>query len=259
MKIVVLVKHVPEPEARWSFAPDLTLDRAAVDGRLSELDEYAVEQAVRLVEGGLEAEITALTVGPADAVDGLRKALAMGAHAGVHVEDAAIHGSDALGTSLVIAAALRHIGFDLVLTGMGSTDAEMSVIPSMVADRLGVHQATFAGELGVQGDTVAIRRESATASQRVHTQLPAVVSVTDQTGEARYPAFKAIMMAKKKPVTTYSLADLGVDPAAVGLEAAATRVVAVEPAPGRAAGVQITDDGTAAAQLADFLTGRGLL
>ncbi|MEZ5097292.1 MAG: electron transfer flavoprotein subunit beta/FixA family protein [Nocardioides sp.] len=259
MKIVVLVKYVPEPEARWTFADDLTLDRAAVDGRLSELDEYAVEQAVRLVENGLDAEITALTVGPANAVDGLRKALAMGAHAGVHVEDAAIHGSDALATSLVLAKALEHTGFDLVLTGMGSTDAEMSVIPSMVADRLGVHQATFAGELALEGDTVTIRRESATASQQVQTQLPAVVSVTDQTGEARYPAFKAIMMAKKKPVSTYSLGDLGVDPASVGLAAAASRVVAVEPAPARAAGVQVTDDGTAATQLADFLTARGLL
>jgi electron transfer flavoprotein beta subunit len=259
MKIVVLVKYVPEPTATWSFAADLTLDRGAVEGRLSELDEYAVEQAVRLVEGGLDAEVTCLTVGPAGAGDGLRKALAMGADQGVHVLDDALHGSDALSTSLVLAEALRHVGFDLVLTGMGSTDAEMSVLPSMLADRLTVNQATFAGELAVSDGTVSIRREVEGASQRVSADLPAVVSVTDQSGEARYPAFKAIMMAKKKPVTTLTLADLGVDPSRVGLAAAATRMVGVEATPARTAGAVVTDDGTGAAQLADFLASRGLL
>ena len=220
MRIVVLVKHVPDPDAGWSFAPDLTLDRSKVEGRLSELDEYAVEQAVRLVEGGLDAEVVALTMGPADAVDGLRKALAMGADAGVHVEDDAIHGSDALASSLVLAEAIKQTGFDLVLTGMSSTDAEMSVVPSMVADRLGVNQATFAGEISVADGVVSIRRESEAGSEHVSAALPAVVSVTDQSGEARYPAFKAIMASKKKPVQTYSLADLGIASSDVGLEAA---------------------------------------
>ena len=185
----------------------------------------------------------------------------MGAGAGVHVLDDEIHGSDALGTSLVLAEALRHIGFDLVLTGMSSTDAEMSVVPSMVADRLGANQATFAGELGVQGDKVRIRRHSDAGAEVIETTLPAVVSVTDQTGEARYPAFKAIMMAKKKPVTTLGLADLGVDASMVGLSAAATSVVAFEKTPPRAAGVLVTDDddGTGAVQLADFLQAKGLL
>lgn len=259
MKIVVLVKHVPEPTAVWSFAPDRTLDRSAVAGRLSELDEYAVEQAVRLVEGGLDAEITYLTVGPQPARDGLLKALAIGGDKGVHVMDDAIHGSDALATSLVLAKALEHLGFDLVLTGMSSTDAEMSVVPSMVAERLDVNQATFAGSLSVDGDTVSITREDDAATTRVSTLLPAVVSVTDQTDEARYPAFRAIMLAKKKPVETLTLADIGVDPASVGLAAAATRVVSVDPAPARTAGTVVVDDGTGAAQIADFLAARGVL
>jgi electron transfer flavoprotein beta subunit len=120
MKIVVPVKYVPEPTATWGFADDLTIDREGVEGRLSELDEYAVEQAVRLVEGGVDAEIVALTVGPAKATDALRKALAMGANSGVHVLDDAMHGSDAVATSLVIAAAIKQAGFDLVVTGMAS-------------------------------------------------------------------------------------------------------------------------------------------
>ena len=259
MKIVVLVKYVPEPTATWKFAPDLTVDRAGVVGRLSELDEYAVEQAAQLAEKGVASEVVFLTVGPAKASEGLRKALAIGGDKAVHVVDDAIHGSCALSTSLVLAKALEKEGFDLVLTGMASTDAELSVIPSMVADRLGINQATFAGELSVEGGAVTIRRDSDVASERITASLPAIVSVTDQTGEARYPAFKAIMGAKKKPITTWSLADLGVDAAAVGLGAASVRTIDVAPTPARTAGTIITDDGEGAAQLADFLAGRGFI
>ena len=259
MKIAVLVKYVPEPTAAWSFTPDFTLDRDAVEGRLSELDEYAVEQAVRLVEGGLDAEITYITVGPARAVDGLRKALAIGGQGAVHVLDDGIAGSDALGTSRVLAAALEKVGFDLVLAGMASTDAEMSVVPAMVADRLGINQATFAGELSVADGAVSIRRESDAESITASAPLPALVSVTDQTPEARYPAFKAIMGAKKKKVTTLTLADLGVDPGTVGAGAALTQVLSLEPEPGRAAGEVVEDDGGGGVQIADFLAARGLL
>ncbi len=259
MKIVVLVKHVPEPTAVWKFAPDMTIDRGAIDGHLSELDEYAVESAVRLVEGGLDAEITFLTVGPAQAKDGLLKALAMGGNKAVHVQDDALHGSDALATSLVLAKALEKTGFDLVVTGMSSTDGEMSVMPSMLAERLGVNQATFADAISVSGDTVTIAREGDGATLDVSATLPAVVSVTDRTGEARYPAFRQIMMAKKKPLEVLSLADLGVDAASVGSGAAAVKVRSIAAAPERQAGTVVTDDGTGAAQLADFLAARGLL
>lgn len=253
MKIVVLVKHVPEPTAAWRFADDRTLDRAGVEGRLSQLDEHAVERAVRLVEGGAASEITYLTMGPAAAAEALRKALSMGGDRGVHVVDDALHGSDAPATSLVLAAALRRIGFDLVLCGMASTDAEMSVVPSMIAERLGVPQATHATDLTTDGTTVTVQREGDSAVEEVVAPLPAVVSVTDRSGEPRYPAFKSIMMARKKPVDTWSLADLGIDPSDVGLAGAGTVVDHAEPRPPRTAGTVIVDDGDAAAQLADFL------
>ena len=259
MKIVVPVKHVPEPTAAWRYAEDLTLDRAHVDGRLSELDEYAVEQAVTLVESGLPATITYLTMGPAKAVDGLRKALAMGGDDAVHVSDEALHGSDALATSLVLARAIERIGFDLVVCGMSSTDAEMSVVPAMLAERLGVPQVTFAGALSVADGTVTIRRDAETATEEVVAALPAVVSVTDQTGEARYPSFKAIMAGKKKPVTTWTLADLGVEAGAVGLAGAATAVRSAAAQPPRQAGTVVVDEGDAAARIADFLVAQKLL
>jgi electron transfer flavoprotein beta subunit len=259
MKIVVLVKQVPEPTATWQYSPDLTLDRASVESRLSELDEYAVEQAARLVENGLAATITYLTMGPPDAADGLRKALAMGGDDAVHIQDAGLHGSDALSTSLVLAKALERIGFDLVICGMSSTDAEMSVVPAMIAERLNIPQVTFAANLTVADGSVTILREGDGETQEAVATLPALVSVTDQTGEARYPSFRAIMAGKKKPITTWSLADVGVDPAQVGLAAAATATRQAAPHPPRQSGTIVVDEGEGAVQLADFLVASKLL
>lgn len=253
MKIVVLVKHVPEPTAAWHLSPDLVLDRASVDGRLSQLDEYACEQAVRIVEGGCAAEITYLTMGPAGAVDTLRKALAMGGDQGAHVLDDALRGSDALATSLVLAKAIQRLGFDLVLCGMASTDAEMSVVPSMLAERLGVPQATNAAGLSVNGDVLTVRREIDGATEEVEVSLPAVVSVTDQSGEPRYPSFKGIVAARKRPIQTWTLTDLSIDAAEVGLAGAATVVLDASAVPPRNAGTVVLDEGDAAAQLAEFL------
>ena len=259
MKIVVLVKHVPEPATDWRFAGDRTLDRAAMDGRLSELDEYAVEQAVSVVEKGLPATVTFLTMGPPAAVEGLRKALAIGGDDAVHISDEALHGSDALSTSLVLARALERTGFDLVVCGMASTDAEMSVVPAMVADRLGVPQVTFASALSVTDGSVSIRRDGDTAAEEVVADLPALVSVTDQTGEVRYPSFKAILAGKKKPVATWTLEDLDIEPTQVGMAGAATAVRAATPKPPRQAGSIVVDEGDAATRIADFLVSAQLL
>jgi electron transfer flavoprotein beta subunit len=256
---VVLVKYVPEPTATWRFSDDHTLDRGAVDGRLSELDEYAVEQASRLVEAGTGTGVSYLTMGPAGAVQGLRKALAVGGDSAVHVLDDALHGSDAVTTSLVLAAAAERMGFDLIICGMASTDAEMSVVPVMVADRLGVPALINASTLRVDGSSVSVRRDSDDATEELVAPAPALVSVTDRSGEARYPSFKAIMAGKKKPVTTWSLADLGIGPDRVGAAGAATVVRAIRPRPPRQTGTVITDDGAAAARLADFLVANKLL
>jgi electron transfer flavoprotein beta subunit len=253
MKIVVLVKHVPDAASDRGFAGDWTTDRAAVDGRLSELDEYAVEQALQIVEKSGEGEITYLTMGPEAAGEALRKALSMGGDAGVHVVDDALHGSDALATSLVLAEALKKLEWDLVVTGMASTDGTMSVVPAMLAERLGVPGLTLAGNLVVEGTTATIRRDSDDASTTITASLPALVSVTDQTGEARYPSFKGIMAAKKKPVTQYSLADLGVDAGSVGLAGAGSAVQSATKRPPRQAGVVVTDEGDGGVKLADFL------
>ncbi len=193
LRIVVCVKYVPDATGDRHFADDLTLDREDVDGLLSELDEYAVEQALQIADGADDAEITVVTVGPEDAKDALRKALSMGADKAVHVEDDDLHGTDVIGTSLVLAKAVEKTGFDLVICGMASTDGVMGVLPALLAERLGVPQVTLLSEVAVNGGVVTGRRDGDTASEQLEASLPAVVSVTDQSGEARYPSFKGIM------------------------------------------------------------------
>jgi len=180
----------------------------------------------------------------------------MGAHKAVHVQDPAIHGSDAVATSLVLAEALKKLDFDLVLCGMASTDGVMGNVPAMVAERLGLPQLTYAAKVEVEGGEVTVHRDSDTAVETVVTATPAVVSVTDQVNEPRYPSFKGIMAAKKKPVETWSLADLGVDPGQVGLDASWTQVVSYEERPPRSAGTLVTDEGDGGAKLVEFLAAR---
>ncbi|GAB76650.1 electron transfer flavoprotein beta subunit [Austwickia chelonae] len=254
MNIVVCVKYVPDAQNDRSFDEDGTTDRSSADGLLSELDEYAIEEALKIKEVG-DGEVTVLTLGPERAVDAVKKALQMGADKGVHVCDEAVAGSDAPATSLILAAAIEKIGRpDLVLTGMASTDGTMSVVPAMLAERLGLPQVTFASELVVDGGRARIRRDGDIATEMVEAELPAVVSVTDQINEPRYPSFKGIMAAKKKPVETWSLADVGVDSGQVGLDAAWTKVLSTAKRPPREQGLIVTDDGQGGAVLAQFLS-----
>ncbi|MFG2227306.1 electron transfer flavoprotein subunit beta/FixA family protein [Streptomyces sp. NPDC048644] len=256
LRIVVCVKYVPDATGDRHFAEDLTVDRDDVDGLLSELDEYAVEQALQIKEANDEAEVTVLTVGPEDANDALRKALSMGADKGVHVEDDDLHGTDALGTSLVLAKAIEKTGYDLVVCGMASTDGTMGVLPALLAERLNVPQVTQLSEVAVADGKVTGRRDGDTASEQLEAALPAVVSVTDQSGEARYPSFKGIMAAKKKPVESLDLDDLDIEADEVGLEGAWTKVDDATERPARTAGTVVKDEGEGGKQLAEFLAGQ---
>jgi electron transfer flavoprotein beta subunit len=259
MNIVVCVKYVPDAQADPRFnSGDNTTDRAGVDGLLSELDEYAVEEALKIAEAG-EGKVTVLTVGPEQATDAARKALQMGADEAVHVVDDAIHGSDAPATSLVLAAAIKKLEYDLVLTGMASTDGVMSVVPAMLAERLALPQVTMASEVTIENGTVRIRRDGDTSTEIVESSLPAVVSVTDQINEPRYPSFKGIMAAKKKPLQTWSLSDLEVSGDDVGLAAAWTAVDEITARPPRQAGQIVTDVGAGGAKLVEYLAGAKLV
>ena len=258
MKIAVCVKQVPDTESDRRLRTDHTLDREAADGVLNELDEFAIEEALRIVEatGG---DVTIVTMGPARAAETVRKALSMGADAGIHVLDEALAGSDAVGTARALAKALDGRGFDLVLFGSESTDARAGVVPGMVAELLGIAGLTMANEVTVDGSTITIRRATETGVDTVTAQTPAVISCVWAMNEPRYPSFKGIMAAKKKPVETLSITDLGLAPDEVGRTGAWTTVVEAAPKPPRTAGEKLVDDGTGGVRIADFLAANKLI
>jgi electron transfer flavoprotein beta subunit len=254
MKIVVCVKQVPDSWAEKSLQPaDNTLDRGSVDAVMNEIDEYAIEESLRLVEahGG---EVVVVSMGPDQAKDTIRKALAMGAHSGMHIVDDGLHGSDAPATSLALANAVKDRDVDLVVLGCESTDARMSVVPAMVAERLGLPQLTFCTAVSVDGTKVTTKRLTEYGYDVVEAEMPAVVSVVEKINEPRYPSFKGIMAAKKKPVETLDLAGLGIDPSDVGLAAAWSVVEEAAARPPKAQGTVVTDEGNGGVAIAEFLS-----
>jgi electron transfer flavoprotein beta subunit len=253
MKIVVLVKQVPDSGAERNLrTDDNTVDRGSASNVINEMDEYAIEEALRIREahGG---EITILTMGPEKAEESVRKALQMGPDRAVHIRDDALHGSCALGTSKVLAAALKTLEPELVLCGAESTDGRVQAMPHMLAERLGVAALTGARKLTVDGSTLTIERQTEEGYEVVTASTPAVVSVWDTINEPRYPTFKGIMEAKKKPLQTLSLADLGVPAEEVGFAGATSAVVEHSTRPERSGGTKVTDQGDGGVKLVEFL------
>ena len=249
MNITVCVKQVPDTWSERTLRPaDSTVDRDAADAVINELDEFAIEEGLQLTEK-LGGEVTILSMGPDRATESIRKALSMGAARGVHVCDDALHGSDALVTSAVLAAALAQNPFDLIILGSESTDARTG----MLAERLGLPQLTFASQVETDGQRISVRRLAEYGYDMVEAGLPAVVSVVEKINEPRYPSFKGIMAAKKKPVDVLSLADLGLDPGRAGLAASATVVGSFAQRPPRQAGLIVTDEGEGGVGAAEFL------
>lgn len=254
MRIVVLVKQVPDSGAeRHLRAEDFTVDRASASNVINEMDEYAIEEALRIKEAAGDGEVTLLTVGPEQATESIRKALSMGPDGAVHVVDAAIAGSDAVQTSAVLAAALNTLEWDLVLCGAESTDGRVQVMPHMLAERLDAAAVTGARKLTVDGDGFTVERQTDEGYEVVRATGKTVVSVWDTINEPRYPSFKGIMAAKKKPVTTLSVADLGLSADEVGLANAYSTVVEAAPRPARQAGTRVTDEGEGGVKLVEFL------
>ena len=248
MRVVVLAKHVPAPQGTPEIGPDHLLVREGVEGALDPGDEYAVEAALRVAEatGG---EVTVVSMGPADAMVAVKKALAMGAARAVLVTDPALRGADALATARVLAAAVARAGFDLLVGGVESTDGYTGTVPIAVAEFLGVPGLTFARAVAVDGTTVRVERQTEAGYDVVEAPAPALVTVTASADEPRYPTLKGIMAAKQKPVEQLALADLGLTAADV---APAQRVVSVGDAPGRAAGAVVAAE-DAARRIADLL------
>jgi electron transfer flavoprotein beta subunit len=259
VKIAVCVKEVPEAGAARRIDPATKrLDRSG-EAALNAFDVNAVEEALLVKEANPDSEVVVVSLGPARALDSLRKALAMGADRAVLVSDDDAVGSDLLATSRVLAAALERERSDLVLFGQQSSDSDGAVLWAAVADRLRLPVISQAAELTVADGKATVKRQTEFGYDRIEAPLPAVIAVSDAINEPRYPSLKGIMGAKSKPQAVLSLAELGVAADLAGEQGSKTEVLALSPPPARAEGRKIEDDGTGAQQILDFLVEQRLV
>ena len=254
MKIIALVKQVPDTGGERKLDASGLLDRDASERIIDEINERSLEIALSYKDSNKGTEVVLMSMGPTDATSTLRKGLSMGADSAIHIVDDSLAGSDAVRTSQVLAAALKDTGFDLVVAGNESTDGRGGVIPAMLAERLGVAQLTHLNSVELTDTIVSGERTIDGGTLKAHASLPAVISVTEIAAEPRFPNFKGIMTAKKKPVTTLSLGDLQVD-----APSAHTVIIDVAERPARTAGKKIVDDGNAGTELAEFLAAERLI
>jgi electron transfer flavoprotein beta subunit len=263
VRIVVLTKPVPDPASGGErIGPDGRLDRANSPAVVNGNDEYVLEKALKLVEAAGEGEVILLTMAPATAPETMRKALAMGAHRGVLVTDPALAGSCIVATTRVLAAALATLEFDLVVAGVDTSDGFAGTVPAGVAALAGLPYLSWVADIRPDMATRTVRadRISPTGYDVLEAPMPALISGTQALGEPRYPSLKGIMAARNKEITTLTLADLGIDPATVGLAAATTTVVDQRKPPARAATRVIRDTpDEAARQVVEFLADRRLI
>jgi electron transfer flavoprotein beta subunit len=262
VRIICPVKRVPDTAADKKLAADNTLDRDASEPVLNANDEWSIEEAMRIKERTEGTEVIALCMGPDSAQQTVRKALSYGLDGAIQITDPAVAGSDAVATARVLAGALANEEFDLVIMGNQSSDARTTLVPAMLAEFLGLPALTFAKHLEIEGDTATAHREMSAGHQVVSAKLPAVVSVVEAINEPRYPSFKGIMAAKKKPLDVRDLAAVGVDASEVGLEGSWTTVTDVTPRPPKEAGQKVEDDGSGevgAKALADWLVEQKVL
>jgi electron transfer flavoprotein beta subunit len=260
VKIVVCIKQVPATGADKRYTDDLRLERTGVEAIINPLDEYAIEQALRLVDDGSVDQLTYLSMGPEQASEALRRALAMGGDDAVLVTDPALAGADEWATARVLAAALDKLAPDVALMGMASDDARGSLVPGAVAAMRDLPLLSYGSELKLTDGAARVRRLSATGFDWIEAPLPVVATVTDQVGEPRYASLKGIMAAKRKSLETWSLDDLGVT--AAGLSGAAltrvtdARMPEAKPPTERIEGIPAAE---AATKIADWLEQRKLI
>lgn len=260
MKIIVLVKQVPDTyDERKLDSETGILDRETSDPIIDEIGERALEVALRYKDANKATEVVLLSMGPTSVTAALRKGLSLGADAAMHVLDDALAGADLSVTSAVLAAALARSEYDLIIAGNESTDGRGGVIPAMVAEHLGLPHVTFLDSVEISDDRVSGVRATEEGSLSVHASLPAIISITELSPEVRFPNFKGILSAKKKPLTVVSLEDLGIAHATLFASAGRSVIANTTERPARTAGTKIVDEGNAGVELAEFLAAGHLI
>jgi electron transfer flavoprotein beta subunit len=242
MRIAVCVKQIPDPATPYELSPDTHRVVRPNDQVLDDTDRFGVEVGLQLADAS-EGSVTLYSMSPSGSLQGIRQALAMGADKAVIVDDASLAGSDALTTSRILAAAIEREGFDLVIAGTESTDGYTGVVPQQIAEILDVPSLTFARKVDATDGVVRIEQQTAGGYDVVEAPVPALLSVTSGVVEPRYPTFKGIMQAKKKPIETLTAEDLGFSTDQVGDAGAGQTITSVSAIPAREAGEIVEDDG----------------
>lgn len=258
MNIVACIKQVPDTAAEKKLNADLRLERTGIENIPNPFDEYAIEEALRTKEAN-GGTVTALCMGPDGAKEALRKAIAMGVEKAVLVTDPKLAGSDAWATAYVLSQALKKMEYDIIFCGMQSTDATTALVPSALAEFLGIPQHTYTGKLGIDEGHIASQRQTESGYDVVTSAMPALVGVVKGINEPRYPSLRGIMQAKRTEITIWSLADLGIDASEVGASGAKERVLSFSAREPRKGGQVIQDEGDSAAKVAEFLTFKKVL
>lgn len=235
MKIVVLIKQVPVVAAMKLDPETKTLKREGVPSEVSSFDIRALLKAVELrnTHGG---EVIALTMGPPQAKAALEHCLALGADRAIHMVDRAFAGSDTLATARALALALKREGYDLILCGRHSTDAETGQVGPEVAELLGIPQVTAVAKLTVNdpstalrtGATLLVERETDSGFETVRCPLPALLSATEDLAPERFPTKADKEKAKEKPIQEVTAGDLSSDLSLFGAAGSPTWVAAVQ-------------------------------
>lgn len=224
MKIVVCAKQTFDTEAVIALTADGQVNATGITLIIDPYSEFAVEQAIQMKEkdGG---EVIVLTIGNAGAQSAIRHALAMGADSGVLVDDPAIAGGDSLATALILAKALEKLNPDIILGGFKSSDIAGAQVLPRVSSILNLPNVNVATHLEWADGKAQVTRELDDGVEIIEVALPAIIGAQQGLAEPRYPSVKGIMQSKKKPINTWTLADIGVDAGAVGAGAAKTKVV----------------------------------
>lgn len=253
MKIAVCAKQIPDPATPYELDPTTHFVVRPNDQVLDDTDRYGIEVGLQLAAAAEDATVTVFSMSPSGSLQGIRQALAMGADKAVVVDDETLRGADALTTARILSAAIEREGFDVVIAGTESTDGYAGVVPQQMAELLAVPSLTFARKIEHTDEGLRIERQTSSGYDVVIAELPVLISVTSGAVEPRYPTFKGIMAAKKKPVDQVTAADLGVDGGTVGAGGAGQQIVAVSPAPERQAGRVVEDEGEAHAEIVAML------
>ncbi|MGE3271587.1 MAG: electron transfer flavoprotein subunit beta/FixA family protein [Chloroflexota bacterium] len=219
MKIIVTIKQVPDPDIppthfKVDEAARKVVPPSGVAPVMNGYDANALEAGLRLKEkhGG---SVTVLTIGGPEARDTLKRAIAMGADGAVHVNDPALLDADSSTTAATLAAAIQKIGeFDLILAGRQASDTDAGQVPLGVAEILGLPSVAPATSVEPNGSGLKVSRLTDDGYQVIEVGLPAVVAVSSEIGEPRYPPLRGIMAAGRAKIPEWKAADLGIDPAA---------------------------------------------